>query len=95
MVPSPFESNHCCFVAVYLAVWWPSLLQQPGHTARSALQANETILNEEVQVDSYINPVPLSSNRIYSPMTNGHAFEIVGGLLSFFLLRQRAQDELN
>lgn len=67
----------CCMVR------WPCSFQQPGPRARCAQQANESFLNEQVQVDSYIIPVLLSSNWIYTPMTNGHAFEIVGGLRFF------------
>jgi len=58
---------------------WPGLFQLGSE--RSA--ANERVVNEEVQVDSFIIPLLPSSNWIYAPMTNGHAFEIVGGL-SFF-----------
>lgn len=45
--------------------------------------ANESVVNEEVQVDSFIIALLPSSNWIYAPMTNGHAFEIVGGLSLF------------
>lgn len=62
---------------------WLSLFRHPWHRAHCVQQANESILNEEVQVDSYIIPELVSSDWIYTPMTNGQALEIVGGLPFF------------
>lgn len=77
----------CVCWSVYLPVrcmaGWFRSFQHPGHRARCAQQANESILNEEVQVDSYIIPGLLSSEWICTAMTNGHALENVGGLPFF------------
>lgn len=62
---------------------WFRPFQHPGHRAHCAQQANESLLNEEVQVDSYIIPGILSSKRICTAMTNGRALENVGGLPFF------------
>lgn len=62
---------------------WLGSLQHPGHRAHCAQQANESILNEEVQVDSYIIPGLLSREWVCAAMTNGHALENVGGLPFF------------
>lgn len=73
---------------------WFSSFQHPGHRAHCAQQANESILNEEVQVDSYIIPGLLSSEWICTAMTNGRALGNVGGLPFFNHLKRSGWTQL-
>lgn len=57
------------------------VLGRPGpERTAGAQQANEHILNERGQVDSYIILQLLRRRGIYTPMTNDQPLEIVGGL---------------